>query len=39
MGYDPETRKYKVRVVQTGVEKEVGRLSLLFEGEDPVKFE
>ncbi|KAM3134228.1 hypothetical protein pb186bvf_013648 [Paramecium bursaria] len=39
LGYDPETRKYKVRVVQTGVEKEVGRLSLLFEGEDPVKFE
>jgi len=38
LDYDYKERKYKVRVVATGQEKLVTRLSLLFFDEDPDKF-
>ena len=38
LDYDYNERKYKVRVVSTGQEKLVTRLSLLFFDEDPDKF-
>jgi hypothetical protein len=38
LDYDYNERKYKVKVVSTGQEKLVTRLSLLFFEEDPEKF-
>jgi hypothetical protein len=38
LSFDYKERKYKVKVVATGQEKLVTRLSLLFFDEDPDKF-
>jgi dynein heavy chain len=38
MDYDPARNKFLVQIIDTGVIKYVGRLSLLFFLEDPIKF-
>jgi len=38
LDYDEEEKKYLVKVMETGVEKWVGRLSVMFMWEDPVRF-
>lgn len=39
LGYDKATEKFEVRVLKNNKIKLIGRLSLLFNFEDPVKFE
>lgn len=37
--YDPKTQKFKVRIGESGVEKWIGRLSVMFLWEDQIKFQ